>query len=57
DRTERHPGGGYLPAPVPLVVEIDGEIHEGVISGVRVDQPPGSLLNARLRKFWYREMD
>jgi Tfp pilus tip-associated adhesin PilY1 len=57
DRASIHAGGGYLPAPVPLVVEIEGEIHEGVISGVRVDQPPGSLLNARLRKFWYREMD
>jgi len=57
DRSQIHSGGGYLPAPVPLVVEIDGKIHEGVISGVSVGQPPGSVLNARLRKFWYREMD
>jgi Tfp pilus tip-associated adhesin PilY1 len=57
DRSETHPGGGYLPSPVPVVVEIDGEVHEGVISGVSVDQPPGSLLNARLRKFWYKEME
>ena len=57
DRYTTHVGGGYLPSPVPVVVEIDGEIHEGVISGVAVDQPPGSELNARLRKFWYKEMD
>ncbi|MBI2994032.1 MAG: hypothetical protein HYY48_07645 [Gammaproteobacteria bacterium] len=57
DRAEIHPGGGYLPSPVPVVVEIDGQTHEGVISGVAVDQPPGSLLNARLRKFWYKEME
>ena len=57
DRAKVHPGGGYLPSPVPVVVEIDGQIHEGVISGTSVDEPPGSLLNARLRKFWYREME
>ncbi|MEE8321223.1 MAG: hypothetical protein V3R68_05220, partial [Gammaproteobacteria bacterium] len=57
DRSKIHAGGGYLPSPVPVVVEIDGEVHEGVISGVSVDDPPGSLLNARLRKFWYKEME
>ena len=57
DRSTVHAGGGYLPSPVPVVVEIDGEIHEGVISGVSVDKPPGSLLNARLRKFWYKEFE
>jgi Tfp pilus tip-associated adhesin PilY1 len=55
DRYTTHPGGGYLPSPVPVVVEIDGNVYEGVISGVAVDKPPGSLLNARLRKFWYKE--
>jgi len=57
DRAEIHAGGGYLPSPVPLVVEIDGQVHEGVISGTSVDQPPGSVLNARTRKFWYKEID
>jgi type IV pilus assembly protein PilY1 len=57
DRSEVHAGGGYLPSPVPLVVEIDGQVHEGVISGTAVDQPPGSVLNARTRKFWYKEID
>lgn len=57
DRYEVHPGGGYLPSPVPVVVEIDGQIHEGVISGVAVDTPPGTELNTRLRKFWFKEME
>ena len=39
------------------VVEIDGEIHQGVISGVSVEQPPGTTLNTRLRKFWYKEIE
>ena len=57
DRFGTHPGGGYLPAPVPVVVEIDGEIHEAVISGVRVDEAPGSKLQTRYRKYWYKEID
>ena len=57
DRFTKHAGGGYLPSPVPVVVEINGEIHEGVISGVAVEQPPGSTLNTRLRKFWFKESD
>jgi Tfp pilus tip-associated adhesin PilY1 len=57
DRSLIAPGGGYLPSPVPVMVEIDGQIHEGVISGIAVDEPPGSLLNARLRRFWYKEME
>lgn len=57
DRGVIKPGGGYLPSPVPVVVEIDGVIHEGVISGTTVDQPPGAALGARLRKFWYKEIE
>ena len=57
DRSTIHPGGGYLPSPVPVVVEIDGNIYEGVLSGVKVDQPPGSALGARLRKFWFKEFE
>jgi Tfp pilus tip-associated adhesin PilY1 len=57
DRGVVKPGGGYLPSPVPVVVEIDGVIHEGVISGTSVDQPPGTTLGARLRKFWFKEIE
>ncbi len=57
DRAQSQPGGGYLPSPVPVVVEIDGQIHEAVISGVRVDEPPGSQIGSRFRRFWYKEFD
>lgn len=57
DRGVIKPGGGYLPSPVPVVVIIDGVVHEGVISGATVDEPPGASLGARLRKFWYKEID
>ena len=57
DRSTVHAGGGYLPSPVPVVVEIAGKVHVGIISGVAVDEPPGTLLNARLRKFWYKEIE
>ncbi len=57
DRFVEAAGGGFLPSPVPVVVEIDGVIHEGVISGTQVTQPPGTSLGARLRKFWYKEIE
>ncbi|MFT7457712.1 MAG: Tfp pilus tip-associated adhesin PilY1 [Planctomycetota bacterium] len=57
DRSNVHAGGGYLPSPVPVVVKIDGKVHVGIISGVAVDEPPGTLLDARLRKFWYKEIE
>ena len=57
DRSQIKPGGGFLPSPVPVVVEIDGVIHEGVISGTSVDEPPGTTIGARLRKFWFKEVE
>ena len=57
DRSETQPGGGYLPSPVPVIVQIDGETHEAVISGVRVDEPPGSRLESRYRKYWYKQIE
>ncbi|MGH8119291.1 MAG: pilus assembly protein PilY, partial [Gammaproteobacteria bacterium] len=57
DRVEIHPGGGYLPSPVPLTVIINGTVHEGVLSGTEVSDPPGTLLGARLRKYWYKEFE
>ncbi|MBF0437720.1 MAG: hypothetical protein HQL93_01225 [Magnetococcales bacterium] len=57
DRYQVHPGGGFLPPPTPVVVEIDGKIEVGVVSGVRVDEPPGVAFNNRLRRFWFKEME
>jgi len=57
DRSLIHAGGGYLPSPVHVVVMLDGKPVEAVISGVQVSTPAGATLSARLRKFWYKEMD
>ena len=57
DRFAVHAGGGYLPTPVPVVVQIDGQTVQAVISGVSVQQAPGATLQSRLRKYWYKEME
>jgi Tfp pilus tip-associated adhesin PilY1 len=57
DRSLIHAGGGYLPSPVHVVVRLGDQIVEAVISGVQVATPPGASLSARLRKYWYREID
>lgn len=62
DRSTLHAGGGYLPSPVHVVVEVtndEGETKtvEGVISGTDVDQPPGITMNTRTRQYWYKEID
>ena len=57
DRFAVHAGGGYLPTPVPVVVQINGQTVQAVISGVSVQQAPGATLQSRLRKYWYKEME
>ena len=57
DRFMVHAGGGYLPSPVPVVVQIDGQTVQAVISGVAVQQAPGATLQSRLRKYWYKEVE
>jgi len=57
DRSTIHAGGGYLPSPVPVVVEIDGKKYQAVISGTSVQTPPGLTLDKRLRSYWYKELD
>jgi len=57
NRSVIHEGGGYLPSPVPVVVEINGQKYQAVISGTSVQTPPGLTLDARLRTYWYRELD
>jgi type IV pilus assembly protein PilY1 len=46
------PGGGYLPSPVSVVLQLDGKIVQGVISGTYVQTPPNAQLNWRHRVFW-----
>ena len=57
DRSLIHAGGGYLPSPVHVVVILNGKPVEAVISGIQVSQPAGASLSARLRRYWYREVD
>lgn len=55
DRSTPVPGGGYPPSPVPVIVEIDGQKREAVVSGTNVLTPPGTKLETRRRVFWFKE--
>jgi len=50
-------GGGFLPTPVPVVVQIGGKYYQTVISGVQTTNPGGLKLQSRLRTYWYRKTD
>ncbi|WP_344795070.1 hypothetical protein [Litoribacillus peritrichatus] len=56
DRSYEVPGGGYPPPPVHIIVEIDGEFQEAVISGTEVNASP-SEFNTRTRTFWTQWLD
>ena len=57
DRSLTAAGGGYLPSPVQVVVTLGGKPVQAVISGIQVSTPAGATLSARLRKYWYKEVD
>jgi len=50
-------GGGFLPTPVPVVVQIDGKYYQTVIAGVQTTNPGGLKFQSRLRTYWYRKTD
>lgn len=50
-------GGGYPPPPVPIVVEIDGEIVEGISIGPVTKKGSDTQLHARERAYWFKEYD
>ena len=50
-------GGGFLPSPVPLIVEINGQKYQAVISGTQIQSPGGLKLEARVRSYWYRKIE
>ena len=56
-RYTTYAGGGFLPSPVPVTVQIGGRTVQAIISGTSVIPPPGTSLNARVRGFWYREIE
>ena len=58
NRSTIHAGGGYLPSPVPIVVEIDpGKVDQVVCAGVTCREAPGLTLDTRSRTYWYKEID
>jgi Tfp pilus tip-associated adhesin PilY1 len=50
-------GGGFLPQPVPVVVQIDGKYYQTVIAGVQTTNPGGLKLQTRVRTYWFRKVD
>ena len=50
-------GGGFLPTPVPVVVQIGGKYYQTIIAGVQTTNPGGLKLQSRLRTYWYRKTD
>ena len=50
-------GGGFLPTPVPVVVQIGGKYYQSVISGVTTTNPGGLKLQTRVRTYWYKKVD
>ncbi len=56
-------GGGYLPTPVPAVVDPNsgtsaaGTPYQVVCFGIHCVPPAGTTLNARLRTYWYKEVE
>lgn len=54
-RSATFAGGGFLPAPVPVVVSIGGKFYQTVISGVQATNPGGLTLQTRIRTYWYKK--
>ena len=50
-------GGGFLPTPVPVVVQIDGKYYQTVIAGVQATNPGGLTLQTRVRTYWYNKQN
>lgn len=50
-------GGGFPPSPVPVIVEIDGQKYEVVLSGTEASTPPSSTLGRREPVYRNRDID
>jgi Tfp pilus tip-associated adhesin PilY1 len=57
NRRTEVPGGGYLPPPVPVVVQLGGNPVQAIISGVQVTPATGIKLLSRFKRYWYKEID
>ncbi|MEX1080641.1 MAG: PilC/PilY family type IV pilus protein [Halofilum sp. (in: g-proteobacteria)] len=56
-RSSKAVGGGFPPSPVPVIVEIDGQKYEAVISGTEAHSPPGTTMGRRNPVYWNRQID
>lgn len=54
DRYARVAGGGFGPRPEQMVVELEGQVHEVVVAGTRVIDPPTPTLFRREKIYWYQ---
>ncbi|MGH8670664.1 MAG: pilus assembly protein, partial [Burkholderiales bacterium] len=64
DRFAVHPGGGFLPSPVPVVVNLappSGSMPvksiEGTCIGTDCKKTPSGAFGARIRTYWYGEIE
>jgi type IV pilus assembly protein PilY1 len=57
DRSVEHAGGGLLPEPVPILVEINDQNYQGVVSGPSVREVDALPIGARLRTHWHKHID
>ncbi len=57
DRSQVIPGGGFLPSPTPVTINIDGQIGQGPCFGPHCFKPEGSNPGARRRVFWHHNVD
>lgn len=57
ERFQEVPGGGLIPDPVAVIVDIGGQLHEAIISGTQVQQFPNTQLERREQTFWRKLID
>lgn len=64
DRFAVHPGGGFLPSPVPVVVNLappggsmPAKSIEGICIGTDCKKTPSGGFGARIRTYWYKEIE
>lgn len=57
DRSTKTTGGGLLPSPTPVIVDIDGGTYQAVCFGPTCLQPPDVVLDQRRRVWWHRCID
>ena len=62
DRYAVHPGGGFLPNPVSVVVNLTNSsgttsTKNAICIGTNCTEAPGPKFQSRLRTYWFKEME